>query len=454
MRPGPDVAPIERATSADLVMRAIDARSPAPQQLGAVLLLDPGARTDPAELGRVLARRAAAVPRLRQRLVPVPPGCGRPIWLDVPDTDADAHVRHLRCPGTGDEQSLLDLAASVVAHRLPPERPLWAAVVVSGLADGRTGVILVVHHVLADGLGGLAVLACLLDPGPGVADGTPARPGPRDRPPWHRLAADALRSDLAAVRRMPAVRRDLRRAVQAGGGLRSAPATPCSLLARTGGRSRLAVVRADLPGVRAVAHRYGATVNDVVLCAVAGALHTLLQRRGETVDVFSVAVMVSARRSAGPAELGNRVTPLLVGVPGDGPPAERLRRIAGAVGRAREQATGPPVVSVLGPVFRWAARCGLYRIYLRHQRRLHTLVSNVRGPAEAVTLAGLPVSAIVPVALGEPGDVTVSFVVLSYADALTVTVVADAGVPDLPVLAGVLQAEFDALVGGPAARPA
>lgn len=434
-------------------MRAMDARSPVPQHVGAVLLLGGGAATDVAELERVLVLRAALVPRLRQRLVPLPPGCGRPIWLDVPNFDAAAHVRRRRCPEPGDERALLDLAASVMTERLPRGRPLWSAVLVSGLADSRLGLVLVVHHVLADGLGGLAVLTRLLDPCPGEDRLTSHRSVRSHRPPVRRLVEDALRADLAAVRGAPASWRDLRRAMAAGGGLRAEPAARCSLLARTRRPGRLAVARADLAGLRAAAHRHGGTVNDAVLCAVGGALHTLLQRRGETVDEFRVAVMVAARRSADPLELGNRVTPLLVGVPGGGSPEERLSRIAGTVGRARGQATGPAVVTVLGPVFRWAARLGLYRLFMVRQRRLHTLISNVRGPGVPGTLAGRPVSAIVPVALGEAGNVTVSFVALSYAGTLTVTVVADAVVDDLPVVVDALQAELDALVNGPLGRP-
>lgn len=450
-RPDRRPAPVERASSADLGMRAMDARSPVPQHVGAVLVLEPGA-AGPAELDRVLRVRAAAVPRLRQRLLTLPPGFGRPVWVDAPDLDVGAHIRHVRCPGPGDERALLDLAAVLVGERLPRSRPLWAAAVVSGLAGGRTGLVLVVHHVLADGLGGLAVLGTLLDPRPG--DGEPAGAGPsapRPRPPWGRLLADAVRSHRAALARAPETWRELRRALRAGGGLHPEAAAPCSLLAPTGDRNRFAVARTDLAPLRAAAHRYGGTVDDAVLGAVAGALGALLRARGETLDTVRVAVMVSARRTADPGELGNQVTPLLIGVPAGGTPGDRLRRIAGAVRRAREQASGPSVVTVLGPAFRWAARLGLYRAYMARQHRLHTLVSDLRGPAEPVTLAGRPVSAIVPVAVGESGDVTVSFVALSYAGRLTVTVVADSAVPDLEELVRALQGELDALVADPVA---
>jgi hypothetical protein len=85
---------------------------------------------------------------------------------------------------------------------------------------------------------------------------------------------------------------------------------------------------------------------------------------------------------------------------------------------------------------------------MARQRRCHVLVSNVAGPPAPLGFAGAPISAVVPVAVGESGNLTVSFLVLSYAGTLTVTAVADAdAVPDLPFLRSALQAELDALTG-------
>ena len=53
----------------------------------------------------------------------------------------------------------------VVCQRLPTDRPLWLACLLADPVGGRTALVLVLHHVLADGLGGLAILAALADPG-------------------------------------------------------------------------------------------------------------------------------------------------------------------------------------------------------------------------------------------------------------------------------------------------
>ncbi|MDQ1391297.1 MAG: diacylglycerol O-acyltransferase / wax synthase [Acidimicrobiaceae bacterium] len=63
---------------------------------------------------------------------------------------------------------------------LPAEHPLWSASLVTALADEGCALIIVFHHVLADGMGGLAVLANLVDGGAAHRSGTsrgPSHPG-------------------------------------------------------------------------------------------------------------------------------------------------------------------------------------------------------------------------------------------------------------------------------------
>jgi hypothetical protein len=236
--------------------------------------------------------------------------------------------------------------------------------------------------------------------------------------------------------------------MSAGGGWAPARAVPCSLVRPTGPRRRFGTVSVELAPLRAAAHRHGATVNDAVLVAVAGALHRVLRARGESVDRFAVAVPVAGRRSASAASLGNQVSPLLVTVSGTGDPVRRMRDVAAQVRAGRENATGPPPIAIVGPVFRVAAALGGYRWYMNHQHRLHTLVSHVHGPQQPVTFGGTAVRAIIPVGVGEAGNVTVSFEVLSYAGTLTVTAVVDPDrFPDLSTLTTVLPGELAALAG-------
>jgi hypothetical protein len=215
-------------------------RGGVPEHLGALIVLDTGPGFDVGSAQRVLAERIRAVPRLRQRLVRLPYGCGRPVWVDDPGFDATQHVRLRRCPVPGDERTLLDVAAEVISEPLPWSRPLWAAVLVPDLVDDRVGLVLVLHHVLAHGLDGLAILARLAD----GAEPGPPRTFPQPRPARRRLAAEALLPRLRPLGRFRAGGRVLRTSAAVG---RTVPrAVACSILQVTGTRRRFAAARTDL----------------------------------------------------------------------------------------------------------------------------------------------------------------------------------------------------------------
>src|SRR6266487_6751574 len=93
---------------------------------------------------------------------------------------------------------------------MPRSRPLWSATFVTGLADGDTGLLVIMDHVLADGIAGLAVLGALVDR---AAETTQARANrfPAPAPRARELAADAWRGRLRrAARAGPGVPRQAR----------------------------------------------------------------------------------------------------------------------------------------------------------------------------------------------------------------------------------------------------
>lgn len=430
-------APVDRV-SADDLMSLVAERGSLPLQVAAVLTLDVTAGLDVAEALRELGRRAAGVPRLTQRLEAVPLGCGRPIWVDDPGFTAANHVRAVPCPGPGGERAVLDLAAALVTSALPRDRPLWTAVLVTGVADHEAALIVVFHHVLADGIGGLAVLAVLVD---GARAGVV--PAARPRASVRELLVDAWRERLRAVARLPA---ELRRLAAGMAELRPALGRleRTSLTRATGPRRRFASIRFDRQRMRLAAHPAHATVNDVVLTAVGGALRRLLASRGESVDRFVISVPFSSRRRASGEELGNRSGVIPIVVPASGNPAARLAAVAAATRAAK---LSPPGAStaLLGPLFRLLARLGLYERFIDRQRMIHTFVSTLRGPDEPVSLFGCPVDAIAPLSVAG-GNVTVSFAVLSYAGSVNITVIVDPDCcPDVAVLEGALAAELEAL---------
>ena len=211
---------VERVSANDLTTLFTD-RGPAPMNIGAVLVVEGGSSVGLEAVRAVLAARVPRVRRLRQRLVRTPPGCGRPVWVDDAAFDVARQVEEIRLPASTSRpeddgpktdplhfpgSDVLDAAAAVMCTRLSRDRPLWSARWVTELPDGDAALVLVVHHCLADGLGGLAVLAALADDGADrdvpLSDTFPAA-----APSVASLAGEAWQSRLAAWRRLPATLR-------------------------------------------------------------------------------------------------------------------------------------------------------------------------------------------------------------------------------------------------------
>jgi diacylglycerol O-acyltransferase len=434
--------PVDRASPADLMQFATDV-GPAPMHVGAVLILGGGPGFSVQEAQRLLDERIRAVPRLRQRLRRAPPGCGRPFWSDDPAFDLRHHVRQLPCPAPGDERALLDVAAAVTGEPLLRSRPLWSATFVTGLADGGTGLVIVMNHVLADGIGGLAVLARLVDPIPGLPPAGPeAAPFPAPAPRVRALAADAWAGRAHRLTHLAGSLRTIGQGFAELGGTRPPRQQPPTTLNRpTGPRRRLDVVAADLAAIRELGHAHGGTVNDVILAAVAGALQALLASRGEELDLVTASVPVSARQAATGGQLGNQVGVMPVALPTGGDLAARVAQIA-AITRERKTAVRGTSAAVLGLPFRLLAPTGVLRWFINRQRLIHTFVTNLRGPAEPLTLAGAPVRALIAIP-NTTGNVTVTFGALSYGGTLRITVLSDPSrVPDVAVLTAALHRDL------------
>jgi len=446
--------PIDRV-SADDLMSLVAEHGSTPMQVAAVLMLDTTNGLDPQNLIDQLGARVALVPRLRQRLVPVPVGCGRPIWVDDAGFDITRHVSVLELDHP-DEEAVLRLAADRLGSPLPRDRPLWTATLVTGPGAAEAALIMVFHHVLTDGIGGLAVLGSLVD-GAQPAGGTPF---PRPRPTNRRIAADMARLRLRAVAELPRGVLRLTAAVRqlrvvghpptSGGG--NAPAGPprpgrlprTSLNVPTGPRRRFVSIRVSLAQTLAVARAERATVNDLLLVAIAAALRRLLEGRGERLDEFVVSVPFSAREQTTAGQLGNASGVIPLRIPATGDARSRIRRVAALTRTAKQSARGAST-ALIGPLFRLLARVGLYQRFIERQRLIHTFTSNLRGPAAPLTLVGCPITAMLPLSAAT-GNVSVAFAALSYAGTLAITVVADPDAcPDLDVVPAALAEEFTAL---------
>src|SRR4051812_20510264 len=124
----------------------------------------------------IISSRLHLVPRFRKKLMTVPFGQGRPIWVDDHDSDLNYHVRLTALPKPGNEEQLLTLMGRLQSTVLDRRRPLWELWFAEGLEGDRVPITKKPPPALVDGISGADVPTVLpaLDP----------TPEPVKAPPW------------------------------------------------------------------------------------------------------------------------------------------------------------------------------------------------------------------------------------------------------------------------------
>jgi WS/DGAT/MGAT family acyltransferase len=440
---------MERLSAFDLTNLAVEAPD-TPMHVGLVAVLEgrsflePTGRLKLAEIQQRIHDGLRAAPKLRKVVYRPGPLAGRPLWVDDPALRIEHHVAQAAVDPPGGEEELLRLAERLMRTLLDRSRPLWHLWVVTGLPDGRLAVVVKLHHAVGDGTAAMRLVGTLLDPPPPAAEAPPWIPAPPPR--WSDLVRERLRWRGRNAHRRSKPVRTLRGAWQTLQQTRAAPRT--SLNAPIGTARRLAVFRLDLAEAKAVAHAAGGKVNDVLLTVIAGGLRDVLQSRGEPVDGLElrVAVAVSLRRPDEQAADGNHNGSVVVRLPLYGPgPRARLRAVTAETTRAKRHQAA--VAQQHFMVF--VARAGLARRLSRTQRMINLVESNLPGPPAPIRILGAPVLDLIPIG-AIAGNLTITFLALSYAGRLVVTAIADRDhFPDLPVVLSGMQREWAALAALP-----
>jgi diacylglycerol O-acyltransferase / wax synthase len=428
-----------------------------PQGIGALGILDcshlleAGGRFPIEAVRERIGRRLYLLPRFRQLLYTPRRGLGWPLWVDAPTFNIAGHVGVFPHAAPAAEAQLLAACEELRQRRLDRSRPLWQMWFLPGLPEGRVGLVMKVHHAIADGVTGVAAFGAFLDLRGDAPALSPPPWTPAPFPSGRELLADNLRRRvhrfrgvLSGLAHPAGTVRGVRRAWPAAREMFAKGRAPKTSLNRPIGQNRtLAVVRTRLDVVKGAAHAHGAAVNDVLLTAVAGGLRALLASRREPVAelVLRAFVPASLHRGQPGQARGNLDGGMIVPLPiGDPDHVRRLSLIA-ADTAARKKKSRPPGSAL----FRNAA---IQRAFLRHaarQRLMNIYIANVPGPPVPLYLAGAPLLEVFPI-VPIMGNVPLGIGALSYAGQFNITVAADRdGCPDAAVFTQGLQAALDAL---------
>ena len=455
---------MERLTAEDRVMLWPD--KVWPQEIGALAVLDGGCLLGPDGRFRIeavrqaIATRLHLVPRFRQLLYQPPRGLGGPMWVDAPAFDLTDHVQVVPLPAPADEAALLAAAERLRRGRLDRSRPLWQMWFLPGLPGDRVALFVKLHHVIADGIAGVATIGTFLDTAPGAAPAPGRAWAPAPAPGARDLLADnlqrhagELRRACSALTRPAATARQAHAAWRAMRELSTAEPAPATSLNRVVGPDRsLALIRSSLDQVKQIAHAQHATVNDVLLAVAAGGVRGLLRARGEPVGDLTVRIDVPV--TLRPAQdrdqaRGNLIGQFVVALPiGVSEPQQRLAQITAqtAAGKAeRHPSVGTALRSRAG-------RRALLK--MMNRQPVNVTSADVPGPQLPVYLAGARLLEVFPV-LPLTANVSLGVGAMSYAGQFNIMAIADKDAyPDFGVFAASANDELEELAASTTVSPA
>ena len=358
-------------------------------------------------------------------------------WETTADFDIDDHVVQAALPGRAGKRELQALVSRLACTPLDPSRPLWQYHFVENYRGG-SALIARVHHCYADGIALVQVLLSMTDAGPDGPPAMPAPPTPKARrdadDPLSELSGPisgvmkmALKFGATLIEKGAEVWLEPAKAVELAeqGGALTAEIAKLALMgedSRTrfkgepGIGKRVAWAEPiPLDEVKAVGKALGASVNDVLLSCVAGALREYLGAKGDPTEgvMIRALVPVNLRPPERAYRLGNRFGIVFLDLPiGIENPIERLYAVRANMGTLKGSLQ--PVLT-LGLL----AAAGAGPKLLQDQlvtvlaRNATAVMTNVPGPQQPLYMAGARIERFmfwVP----QSGDIGMGVSILSY----------------------------------------
>ncbi|GGC57154.1 DUF1298 domain-containing protein [Hoyosella rhizosphaerae] len=325
--------------------------------LMSVYFVDPLTSTSADELTALVEARLRNSPTYCARLQNVPAALGNPFWVRDPEFAVENHVSTGVVSGRGTWRDACDDITSIFDKPMDFSRPTWEVHIRHGVAPcerfpvGASIVIVKVHHVALDGLGLVQFSLRLFDTNPN----TGLSPIAADTPATHTQPAGPLRVLGKVVASSPgkaaAFARDLTKTVRLNRKLVSAVAegaivprptksartvlndTTSSLHNFTG----IALPFADVARCRQLAP--GATINDVALAVISGALRKFLVENDEIPTEDLICGVPKSLHGDAVEEGINKVTGLSVILHNTiADPVERLAAIRTSSGHEKRRA--------------------------------------------------------------------------------------------------------------------
>jgi WS/DGAT/MGAT family acyltransferase len=453
----------DRMSDSDALMWSIEKDPMLRSTITTAVVLEGG--VDGERLHRTFERASRIIPRLRQRVRSNPLSIAPPRWELDPNFDLRYHLRSARVPGTGSMGDLLAMAAPIAMQGFDRARPLWEATVVDGLSDGRTAIILKIHHAITDGVGGVQLMLELFD----LAEDAPERAMPPEpdvrvmnqterfidafQHETRRQAGMARRAAATGIESLMGAAYDPSGSVVASSELLASAArlvrpvaTPLSpIMTARSLSNHFEVLTMPLDLAKKVGNSIGGTLNDTFVGGIARGLHLYHRHHGHEPELLRMGMPINIRDINVTATAGNAFVPARLEIPvAIDEPDELMREVRARCVAARDEPANQ-LVEPMSNLLNRLPTSVVTQVFGTMMKGLDFQASNVPGSPFPLFLLGTPVAAIFP--FGPLAGAAVNVTLLSYQNELNIGVNIDpAAVPDVDVFMEYLRTSYDDLL--------
>ncbi len=459
----------DRFSTQDASFLAFEGRD-TPMHVGAVVIFEKRnlenavGGIDIERIRKFIDAKLDALPRYRQKLARTPIS-GAPVWVDDQAFDIDYHIRHTAVPAPGEDVDLKALVGRLLEQRLDRDRPLWEMWFVDSLSHDRFALVAKIHHCMIDGASGMHLMPLLFGVEQEAAEPNASSWSPHPQPGGLDLLIDevsarteqlrkgigqvvhGLSDPAGAARAAGDAAVDIASAIE--GVMHATADTP--LNQPIGPHRRVEWVDLPLADWKQIRRVTGATINDVALAVISGALRRFLGARGfdPEGEHYRVCLPVNVRRPDDDFSAANRVSAMFADLPLDEPdPLAQLEGVREQTQRLKASGAAHGTELLVGAAdligAPWLTRVGVQ--LAKAARPYNLIVTNVRGPDTPVYLLGARMLGMMPfLPLFDRQGLGVA--VTSLDGEVTIGLIGDRGLlPDIADLCEHVQRASDALL--------
>jgi WS/DGAT/MGAT family acyltransferase len=421
--------------------------------------------------------RLASFPRFQKRVVRPMTGIGMPTWETDPNYDLRFHLQRIALPDPGEKAELQEMIANLMITPLAPNRPLWQVHLIENYGKGCV-LFFRIHHCIADGIALIHVLLSTAD-----TDSNAAWPKIREKKKTAARPFDSLfpiQATIGSIKETFSFTRKLGQKLTKE--MEKVVSDPAHLkqLVKTSSRlptditsvlSKHTIMKSDpntafkgklgvrkkvawtepmaLDRIKKVGKAIQtATLNDVLIATVTGAMRRYLKTKNTPVNELDlrVTVPVNIRKPGTEFELGNKFSLVFLPLPVHlEDPVLRLKEVKKRMDRLK---TSPDpyinfgLLSSIGYLPPGIAK----KAAALFGNKASGVLTNVPGPRQPLYFSGKKIEKFmfwVP----RSGHIGLGVSILSYNNCVIVGIASDEGLmPDPEVLLEGFEDEFNHLL--------